>query len=339
MSDAKGEVRPAYLPRGVLWIAVGLVLAAIAGRVDAQPPRPMPVVGYLSLHALSSLDDAFALTLRDLGWVEGQNVVVERRVAEARPDRLPRLVAELLRARTNVIVATSTPAALAAKRATTATPIVFTNIADPIGAGLVTNLARPTANLTGLTTLSVELSAKRLEMLKAGLPHIAHVTVLRNPASPQAPSFVRETEQAAGALGLEIHVLDVGRLEDLEPAFRTIPRGYAGAVLSLPDPMLLTRGTPARLAALAASRRVPLIGHRREMAEAGALLSYGPEYADLYRRAAVFVDRILRGAKPSDLPVEQPTRFELVVNLKTARELGLAVPPAVLARADRVIDQ
>ncbi len=305
---------------------------------DAQQPAKVPRIGYLSLHAPSELDEAFRRGLREKGWIEGQNIAIEYRTAEWRADRVPGLAAELVRLRMDLIFTTSTPAAQAAKNATKTIPIIFTNVADPIRAGFVTNLARPDGNITGLTTINVELSAKRLELLKEAVPKTLRVAVFVNPASPWAPVLLQETEAAAATLGLRLRILEVRGAHDLEKAFAAMPRRDIGALLILPDPFHNVQETQTRVARLALERRLPLMAPYRGNAEAGGLMSYGTNLPELFRQGATYVDKILKGAKPTDLPVEQPMRFELVINMKTAKALGLTFPPSILVRADQVIE-
>jgi len=279
----------------------------------------------------------FRHRLRDLGYEEGRNLSIEYRWAEGRNDRLPALAAELVRLKVDVIVAVATPPAKAAQGATDRIPIVFTGVADPIGVGLVANLARPGRNITGFTTTNVELSAKRLEFLKAAVPNLTHVAVLVNRTNPQAPSLRKQTERGSSSLGLELQILEVESAENLPRVFKSIfPR--VGALLVLPDPLLGSGDRQAQIAALALKHRLPTMERDRSFVAAGGLMSYGPNSADLFRKSARHVDKILKGTKPADLPVEQPTKFELAINLKTARALGLTIPPSVLGRADQVIE-
>lgn len=316
-------------------VALAIVLTPPA--LDAQQPAKMARIGYLSLHPRSELDEAFLQGLREQGWFEGQNIHVEWRFADWKAERLRDLAAELLRLKVDLIFTTSTLAVQAARNATRTVPIVFTNVGDPVRPGLVANLARPGGNITGFTTINVELSAKRLELLKESIPGIARVAVLVNPESPQAPFLLEETKAAASALGLRLKVLDARRPDDIEKAFAAINGREIGAVLVLPDPLHNVRATQARIASLAAKGGLPVMAPYRGNAEAGALMSYGTNLPDLFRRGAVYVDKVLKGAKPAELPVEQPTTFELVINLKTARAMGLTIPQSVLIRADHVI--
>ena len=285
--------------------------------------------------AVSHLYGAFRQRLRELGYVDGQNIAFEVRSAEGRAERLPDLAADLVRLKVDVIVAGGTPAPLAAKRATTAIPIVMASAGDPVGSGLVASLARPGGNVTGLSLLVPELGGKRLQLLKEVVPGVSRVAVLWNAANPYPVLVWRQTEAAARALGVHLQSLDVRGPDDLEGAFAAATRGRAGALITVEDP--LTFGQRKRIVDFAARARLPAMYGFREFVDAGGLMSYAASLADLSRRAATYVDKILKGAKPADLPVEQPTKFELVINLKTAKALGLTIPPSVLIRADQVI--
>jgi putative ABC transport system substrate-binding protein len=280
---------------------------------------------------------AFRQGLRELGYVEGRSVVIEARDARGVLDRTPQLVAELLGLRVDILVTSGTAATRAAMAQTTTVPIVFASVGDPVGSGLVASLARPGGNVTGLSNLVTELGGKQLELLKAAVPQVSRVAVLYNPVTRAAGTGagLDRTREAARTLGLELKVWEVREPKELTTAFEALTAWRAGAVLALFDPVF--GAELAQLARLAAQHRVPAMYARREFATHGGLLSYGPSFPDIYRRAATYVHRILKGAKPADLPVEQPTKFELVINLKTAKALGLAIPPAVLARADEVI--
>ena len=282
-------------------------------------------------HAL----EGFRQGLRDLGWVEGQNIVVEYRWAQGRFDRLPGLAEELVRLKVDVIVAPTSIYTGAAKRATSTIPIVFVSHADPIGSGHVANLARPGANITGLTIIMSETMAKSLELLKAAVPGLARVAVLWDPATPSHGPGVKVVAAASQALGLRLQTLAVRSATEFDNTFAAISNERGGGVLVLSTPLFM--GGARRLAELAMTYKLPTMFGPREHAEAGGLLSYGPDRADLYRRAATYVDKILKGAKPGDLPVQQATKFELVINLKTAKALGLTIPPSLLRRADEVI--
>ncbi len=318
--------------RLIVILALGILLAPLAA--DAQQAAKVWRIGILA-NVPGPHWDAFRQGLRQLGYVEGQNIALENRWGEGRFDRLPALVGELVRLRVDLIVTAGTPAARAAKEATTTIPIVAVTVGDPVGTGLVASLARPGGNLTGLSDITVDLSAKRLEFLKEVVPTAFRIAVLWNPAHPTNPLQLRETQVAAHALGMTLQSLEVRGSDELERTFAAMRREHAGALVVLADPvMLLHRG---RLADLAAKNRLPTMYPFREYVDAGGLMSYGPSFSDLFRRAATLVDKILKGAKPADLPVEQPTKFELVINLKTAKALGLTIPQSVLIRADEVI--
>ena len=280
--------------------------------------------------------DAFRQGLRELGYVEGRDFVIEYSSADGRPERFPGLATELVRLKVDLIMTQGTPAVLAAEKATGSIPIVMATSADPTGRGIVSSLARPGGNVTGLSTIAVELDGKRLELLKEAIPPIVRIGLLTNFSSPASASRWRQMEGAARALGLEPQLLDVRAPEDLARAFDTAIKQRADAIVVLNN--TLTQTNSRRIVDLSAKHRLPSIFVSREFVDAGGLMAYGPNFTDLYRRAATYVDKILKGAKPADLPIEQPTQFELVVNLKTAKALGLTIPPAVLARADEIIE-
>jgi putative ABC transport system substrate-binding protein len=312
----------------------------VASRVaDAQPVAKVHRMGYLGSGPSTSnprVLEAFRQGLRELQWVEGQNMVIEYRYAEGRFDRLPDLAAELVRLKVDIITASPAPVALAAKNATGTVPIVFMGVPDPVGIGLVASLARPGGNVTGLTySVGFNIFGKDLELLKEAVPKIRRVAVLSNPASPSQPLTMSEIRGAARSLGIQLLLLAARGPGEFDGAFATMARERVGALFVVTDPAFSPHR--ARLADLAAQNRLPSIFTQREDAEAGALMSYGPSLSDLWRRGATYVDRILRGARPADLPVEQPTKFELIINLKTARALGLTIPPSLLQRADQVI--
>ncbi len=324
---------------GALGVVLTLGLFAAPLTAPAQAPGKVPRVGYVFARVSSAdqrLWDAARQGLRELGYVEGQNITLEVRWAEGRTERLPDLVAELVRSKVDVLVVATTPGALAAKNATRTLPVVFVGVGEAVEGGLVASLARPGGNLTGLTVLNSEISGKRLELLKEILPSISRVAVLRNPGNPIHKIFWRETRTAAQTLGLQLQPIEVRAPEDFDEAFRAATSGRADALLAFDDP--LTVGYRARLVALAAKHRLPTMYGLREFPDAGGLASYGANFPDQYRRTATYVDRILKGARPADLPVEQATKFELVINRRTAQTLGLAIPPSVLARADQVLE-
>jgi putative tryptophan/tyrosine transport system substrate-binding protein len=314
-----------------------LTLSLLAAPLAAtQQPAKGPRIGLLTsgVAASTGFSDAFRQGLREQGYVEGQNIGLVWRYAEGQVERLPALAAELVRLPVDVLVAAGgTPVALAAKRATTTIPIGMTNVGDPVETGLLPSLARPEGNITGLSRRSPDLSGKRLELLKEVVPELSHVAVLWNPANPSAALQFQELQAAAGALQLQVQALEVRGPDEFDHAFNAI-RG-AGAVVVLGDPMFTQHGT--RIAALARRSRLPGMDVWRQFVEAGGLMSYGVSLSDLWRRAAIYVDKILKGATPADLPVEQPTKFELVLHLMTAQALGITFPPALLILADEVI--
>ena len=327
------------LQRRDFLVAVGAILAAPLA-ADAQPMARIARVGYLATNPATSphLRDAFFQGMRDHGYVEGRNVVIEVRDAEGKPERFPALVAELVALKVDVIVTTSTTGTLAAKQATATVPIVFAVAADPVSDGLVASLARPGGNVTGLSLLYPELVGKCLEQLKQAAPGVTRVAVLWQPGGRGERTdrdMVKAAEGTARALGVSVQVVEAQAPTDLERAFLDMTRAHADALTVLTSATLL--GQRSRLVELAARSRLPTVYPWREAVDAGGLMSYGPVLADNYRRAATYVDKILKGAKPGDLPVEQPTKFELALNLKTAKSLGLIIPQSVLARADEVI--
>jgi putative ABC transport system substrate-binding protein len=274
--------------------------------------------------------------LRELGWIEGKNILFEGRFAENRLERLPGLAAELVSLDVDVIVAFGTLAPLAAKRATTTIPIVMMNAGDPLGTGLVASLARPGGNVTGMSLMAPDLGGKRLELLREVLPSLSRVAVIWNAANPYSALVFEETQRAVKTLAIELQSLEVRSPDDFNGAFDSAKRKKVGALVIVEDP--LTFNELKRIAEFCADSRLPAVYGLRAFADVGGLMTYGASLADLYRRAVGYIDKMLRGAKPSDLPVEQPTKFELVINLKTARALGLEIPPTLLARADEVIE-
>jgi len=314
-------------------LALSLVAAPLAA--DAQGPSNVPRIGYLSPASDTPLLKAFRQGLRDLDWVEGRNIAIEVRSAEGKYERLPQLAAELVRLKVDVIVASSTPVALAAKQATTTIPIVIQFVADPIGSGLVASLARPGGNITGWTHLGRELRGKYMELVKAAVPGATRIGVLWNPANPIHGPSLEDVEAAAQALKVQLHGVGMQDPEELESAFSALARKHVEALVVLPDGMFQAQGD--RIITLAARSRLPAIYGMMELAKAGGLMGYGVNFFDMYRHGASFVDRILKGAKPADLPIEQPTKLELVINLKTAKALGLTIPQSLLLRADEVI--
>ena len=305
---------------------------------DAQQPAKIPRIGFLSGQSLSNIStrtEAFRQGLRELGYVEGKNIVIEWRFAEGKLDRLPALAAELVRLKVDVIVTSGLGSTRPANEATNTIPIVMTQDPDPVGNGFVASLARPGRNITGLSTLSPELSGKRLELLKEIVPKLSRVAVVGTSTNASTAQMLRETELAAGALGVKLQYLDVRGPKDIEAAFRAASKEGAEALLLLGGPVIASQRT--QIKDLVVKSRLPAIYESGLEVEAGGLMSYGVSRTDLGRRAATYVDKILKGAKPGDLPVEQPKKFELIINLKAAKQIGLTIPPNVLARADRVI--
>jgi putative ABC transport system substrate-binding protein len=321
-------------------LALGLLAAPLAA--EAQQAAKIARIGYLSINLAANphLREAFLQGLRDLGYVEGRDVVIEDRSAEGKLERFPALAAELVALKVDVIVtAGGPPAALAAKQATRTLPIVFAAAADPVTDGLVTSLARPDRNVTGLSILAPELVGKRLEQLKQAVPGVSRVAVLWQPGAlgqRTEKDTLKGAEVAARALGVRLQFVEARGPEDFDRAFSDMTRARAGALTVLTGAMFF--GERRRLVDLAAKNRLPAVYPWREFVDAGGLMAYGPNVADLYRRAATYVDRILKGAKPADLPVEQPTKFELVINLKTAKALRLTIPQSLLRQADQVIE-
>jgi putative ABC transport system substrate-binding protein len=285
---------------------------------------------------IPELNVAFFEALRELGWMEGKNVVFEHRYADNRLERLPELAADLVRLKVDVIAAAGTLAPLAAKRATTVIPIVMTAAGDPLGSGLVASLARPGGNVTGMSLMAPDLGAKRLELLKEFLPRLSRVAALWNAANPYSVLVFKETQAGGGKLGIEVRSLEVRGPDDFDSAFEAVRGLRPDALITVEDP--LTADHRTRIAEFANRQQLPSLHGIREFVVAGGLISYGANLADLFRRAAYYVDKILSGAKPADLPVQQPTKFEMVINLKTAKALGLTMPTTLLARADEVIE-
>ena len=321
------------------FLAILVVLVGCVGIAEAQQAKKVPRIGYLGNSSPTlepDLLEAFRQGLRDLGYVEGKNIIIEYRWADGKYDRFPNLVADLVRLNVSVIITAGTPGTLAAKQATKTIPIVMAVAGDAVGAGLVGSLARPGGNVTGSTTLARDLEGKRLELLKEIVPKLSRVAVLLNPANPFTALDWKEAQVSAEALHVKLEpVEEVKAAEEFETAFARIVRQHPGAVLMLADRFLLANR--ARIVDFAAQRRLPAMYPYQEVVVGGGLISYGPSYSDLFRRAATYVDKILKGRKPADLPVEQPMKFELVINLKAAKQIGLMIPPNVLLRADKVI--
>ncbi len=322
----------------ILVSMLAVVILAFVHPAEAQQPKKVPRIGFLfgsSLSANSARHEAFRQGLRELGYVEGKNIVIDWRSAEEKLDRLPALAADLVYLKVDIIVTGGSSPTRAAKEATTTIPIVMAQDADPVGSGFVASLARPGGNITGLSTLAPELSGKRLEILKEVVPKLSRVAVLGNSTEPGNAQMLGETERAAVVFGVKLQYVDVLSPKDIETAFRTASKARADTVLELPSFVFNSHRT--EIANLEVKSQLPAVYPQREFAEDGGLMSYGVSYTDLFRRAATYVDKILKGAKPAELPVEQPTKFEFIINLKTAKQIGLTIPPNVLARADKVI--
>lgn len=323
--------------KNVICLALSAMLIAHCFSVDAQQPKQIPRIGFLSLNSLSSTAtyaNAFRQGLHDLGYVEARNIVIEWRYADGKSDRLAGLMAELIHLKVDVIVTAATAPAQAAKQATSTVPIVIANHNDPVGAGLVASLARPGGNATGLSNMQIELGGKRLELLKE-VKKISRVAVLRIPSAPATLPQMKEMEAAASSLGVHLQPVDWETREDLENAFSTMVKGRADALITFSGPRFGLYRT--RIIDLAIKNRLPAMYPDIQYVDSGGLMSYGAKTADLYRRAATYVDKILKGAKPADLPVEQPMKFEFVINLNAAKQIGVTIPPNVLVKADRVI--
>ena len=320
--------------------AVGAGLLAAPLVAGAQQAGRVHRIGYLT-GGLSTdrphLIEAFRQGLRELGWVEGQNIVIEYRYAEGRFDRLPDLAAELVRLKVDIIVAVATPASAAAKNATGTIPIVGISLGDPVGTGLIASLARPGGNITGVSySVGVETIGKGLELLNEIVPNVRWVAILSNPGNPLHAPAVRDLKVAARSLGEQLQLLDARGPTEFDGAFAAMAKERVGGLFVVADTMFNLHR--ARLVELAAKSRLPAAYGTRDAVESGGLMSYGPSLPDLFERGATYVDKILKGAKPADLPVEQPTKFELVINLKTAKALGLTMPPSLLARADEIVE-
>jgi putative ABC transport system substrate-binding protein len=314
------------------------LLFALCLRAEAQQPTKIPRIGFLLAVPASTISarlEAFRHGLRELGYVEGKNIIIEWRSTEGKADRLPTLAAELVRLKVDVIVSGGPPPTRSAKQATNTIPIVMGYDDDPVGSGFVASLAHPGGNITGLATLAPEISGKQMELLKEIIPRFSRVAVIGSSSQPSQPQALREINLAADAFGVKVHYLETREAKDIEAAFEAAIKAHADAVLVVTTPVLTSERR--HWIDLAMKSRLPTIFGRPEYVEDGGLVFYGVSYTDLFRRAAGYVDKILKGAKPADLPVEQPTKFELVINLRTANQIGLTIPPNVLARADRVI--
>ncbi len=330
-------------PRAGLILALALGLLAAPLAAQAQTAAKGARIGFLTTGSVKTPEtqvmlNTFQRELRERGYVEGQNILIEYRAADGKIERLPPLASELARLKVDLIVAMATPAARAAQHATSTIPIIAVAMGDPVGDGLIASLARPGANITGNTFLGPELVPKRLELLREALPSISRVAALWQPGAygeRTMTGMLKEAETAARTLSMHLQLVGVRGPDEFDRAFSTMGRERVDALIMLPSPMLFSQRR--RIVALAAKYRLPTIYNNRESVQLGGLIAYGTSLDDLYRRAAVYVDKILKGAKPADLPVEQPTQFDLVINLKTAKALGLTIPPSLLLRADEVI--
>ena len=315
-----------------------VMLFALNSPTEAQQSTKTPRIGYLTGSSVSAITDrteAFRQGLRQLGYVDGKNILIEWKSAEGKVDRLPTLAAELVRLKVDIIVTTGASPTRAAKEATNTIPIVMAQDLDPVGSGFVASLARPGGNITGLSSLSVDISGKRMELLTEIVPRLSRVAILGTSTIPGYAQSLKEIEIAAGAIGVRIQYLDVPAAKDIEAALQAAGKDRADAVLVLQS--LVLNSQRKKIVDLSVKSRLPAIYYAPEWVEDGGLMSYGVSFTDLNRRAATYVDKILKGARPAELPVEQPIKFELIINLKAAKQIGLTIPPNVLARADRVI--
>jgi ABC-type uncharacterized transport system substrate-binding protein len=335
-------LRRNFIKKGILAFILTAFILALCSPPEAQAQQQAKVtkIGELIFRAadrpsLGFGRQVFRAKLRELGFIEGKNVIYETRFADSKLDRYPALADELVRLKVDVLVASSTPEALAFRNATKTIPVVFSIATDPVAVGLVDSLARPGGNVTGVTSIAPVLAGKRLELLKETIPKLSRVAVLQNQQDPGFEQSWKEILVAGRELGLQLHTMEVSSAEKFEPAFKEAMKAHSAAITVIAG-SIATSNTKV-VTELAAKYRLPAVYDRAEFVEAGGLMSYGPDRAELYRRAAVFVDKILKGTKPADLPVEQPKKFELVINLKAAKQIGLTIPPNVLARADRVI--
>ena len=321
----------------VIGFALSAMLFALSDSASAQQPAGIHRIGILSISGsvFPARVEAFRQRLRELGYIEGQNIVFEYRYAEGKQDRYPELAAELVRLKVDVLVTAGAPAARAAKNATATIPIVFAGASDPVGTGIVSSLAQPGGNITGLSLMVPDLDGKRLELLKEAFPKVARVAFLWESGGTRGNLALTDMEAPAKALGLKLLSLEVRSLDDFEGAFARAKRDRAQALITTTGGRINTQ--QRQVLDFAAKNRLPAIYHYSEFVEAGGLMSYGPDNTDIWPRAADFVDKILKGAKPGDLPIEQPKKFEFIINLKAAKQIGLTIPPNVLARADRVI--
>jgi len=322
----------------VIGIALSAMLLALCFSVEAQQQAKVPKIGWLLVGSTSNMPhllEAFRQGLREFGYVEGKNLAIEYRYGEDQLERLPGLAEELVRIKVDVLVTSSTAAALAAKNAARTIPIVFLGVGDPIAVGLVDSLARPGGNITGFTNISALLAGKRLELLKETIPKLSRVAVLWSPKGQGSEQSWKESQLAARELGLQLHSVEASSADKFESAFKEATKARSAALAVIQSP--LATSNRKQIADLATKHRLPAIYPRGDLVASGGLMSYGADRDEPFRRGAVFVDKILKGAKPADIPVEQPTKFEFVINLKTAKQISLTIPPNVLVRADRVI--
>ena len=318
-------------------ILLAAFILASAQLAHAEQAKKIPRIGYLGLPSGPAWqEEEFLQGLRDLGYVEGQNIIIEYRWAAGKVDRLPALAEELVRLKVDLIVVRATPVVQAAKNATTTIPIVMLGAADPVGSGFVASLARPGGNITGMSNIMPELAGKRLGLLREVLPKLSRVAFLAHGGDPAHKLFVKQAQEAAATFGMKFHPLVIAAPEEIEGAFSAMIRERAGALII--QPLFINNlGQGPRIAELAARNRLATVSDVNQFADEGGLMSYGPDQKPSFRRAATYVDKILKGAKPADLPVEQPMKFEFVINLKTAKQIGLTIPQSVLYRADKVI--
>jgi putative ABC transport system substrate-binding protein len=318
----------------LIWLLTTVLLATVSS-TEAQQAKKVHRLGVLNLAGVTFQREAFLQGLSELGYVEGKNITIEYRSAEGKYDQLPDLAAELVRLKVDVILTQSTPAAVAAKNATTTIPIVMAGGSDPVATGLVASLARPGGNITGITIMNAETAGRRLALLKETSAKVSRVAILWNSTNPGAAVVFKQTQTAAQDLGLQLQSLDVQKVNDLEGAFKAATRGGANALVLLAS--VPVSNHLRQVADFAVRNRLASIYDRSDFVDAGGLMSYGTHLPEMFRRALIYVDKILKGAKPADLPVEQPMKFELVINLKTAKQIGLTIPQSVLYRADKVI--
>ncbi len=334
ISNTQGVAGFRIWPAAVVIVALTALASPIVAQ--AQQPSKVPRIGVLSNFAAPDPQvETLKQGLRELGWIEGQNVGLDSRYTNGKLERLPQLAADLIRLKVDVIVTGGEAGIRAAREATNTIPIVMAVSGDPVGTGLIASLSKPGGNITGLSLLASDLGGKRLEILKEAVPKVSRVAVLWNPTNPVKALELKSTEVAARTLGVTVTSNEVRAPKDFDRAFASIARERHNALILLSDPLI--RGHKTQIAEFAVKRRLPMIGELRELADAGGLMTYGASLLDLYRRAATYVDKILKGAKPGDLPVEQPTKYEMIINLKTAKALGLTIPQSILIRADEVI--